>query len=114
MVDLATTQAQAKGESPSIDRNEGQTEVVAAKPLIVLLPPPTDGVDKLYRQLAKIHAIAAAQLTECAHWRRFDPTSGPVQARASWQGHAMEPFVARMAPPPPTDFPPKALHWRWD
>jgi hypothetical protein len=68
MVDLATTQAQTKGASPSINRKESQTEAITAKPLNVLLPPPADRVDKLYHQLVEIHAIATAQLVECTHW----------------------------------------------
>jgi hypothetical protein len=38
----------------------------AAMPLNTLPPPSTDGVDRLYRQLAEIHAIAVAPLAECA------------------------------------------------
>jgi hypothetical protein len=68
MVDLATTQAQTKGASPFVNRKESQTEAIMAKPLNMLLPPPADRVDKLYHQLVEIHAIATAQLVECAHW----------------------------------------------
>jgi hypothetical protein len=39
----------------------------AAKALNKSPLPTIDGVDKLYHQLAEIHAIAAAQLAECAH-----------------------------------------------
>jgi hypothetical protein len=66
MVDLATNQAQAKGLFPSVNWKEGQTKANAAKPQNVLSPPPADGVDKLYRQLTEIHAIATAQLAKCA------------------------------------------------
>jgi hypothetical protein len=84
-----------------------------AKPLNVLSPPPTDKVGKLYRQLVEIHTITTAQLVECAHWRWSDLTSRPVQARAVSQGHATEPSVTRMAPPPLTDFSSQAPQWRW-
>jgi hypothetical protein len=58
---------------------------------MVSSPPPTaDDVDRLYRQLIEIHAIEGAQLVECSHWRRSDPTPSPVQART--------------APPPLSDF----------
>jgi hypothetical protein len=111
MVDLTTIQAQAKGASPSVNRNKGQTEAAAAKPLNVLSLPPADRVDKLYHQLVEIHNIAVEQLAECTHQHRSDPTSGSVQARTGWQGHTVEPSVARVAPPPPTDFSPQALQW---
>jgi hypothetical protein len=34
----------------------------------------------------------------------FDPICSPVHARAGWQRPVVEPFAARMAPPPLTDF----------
>jgi hypothetical protein len=60
VVDLSTTQDQANGAFPSINRKEGQTKAVVAKPLNVLSPHPANRVDKLHRQLVEIHAIAAA------------------------------------------------------
>jgi hypothetical protein len=78
MVDLTATQAQAKGASPSINGKEGYNKAAAAKPLNVLSPPPAEEVDKLYCQLAEINAIIPAQLAECAHWCRSDPTSGMI------------------------------------
>jgi hypothetical protein len=36
--------------------------IVAATPLRALLPPSTDGVDMLYRQLVEIHAIIAGEV----------------------------------------------------
>jgi hypothetical protein len=83
MVDPTATQAQAKGVAPS----------AVASPLSVPSPPSADGVDKLYRQLAAIHAIATAQLAECAYWRRSDSTASPIHAGADWQRLAMEPFT---------------------
>jgi hypothetical protein len=38
----------------------------------------TNGVDKLYCQLAEIHTITAMQLAECAQWRDSDSTPSPV------------------------------------
>jgi hypothetical protein len=54
--------------APSASREGGQVEATAAKPQSA--PPllTVDGVDKMYRQLAEIHAITAAQLAECARW----------------------------------------------
>jgi hypothetical protein len=47
-------------------------------------PPLTaDGLHRMYRQLVEIHAIAAAQLVECAHWRRTDSTRRLVRATPS-------------------------------
>jgi hypothetical protein len=112
MVDLAATQAQAKGVAPSTNRKGGQIKTIAATPLNVLPPPSTDGVDGLYHQLVEIHAIAATQLVECARWRRTDPASSPVHARDSWQNPTAEPSAAKMAPPPPTDFSPQASLWQ--
>jgi hypothetical protein len=62
MVDLTATEAQANGLAPSINYERGQTETAAAKPPNTLPPPTTDGVDRLYHQLAEIHAITAMQL----------------------------------------------------
>jgi hypothetical protein len=67
-----------QGAAPSASHDGGQTEAAVATTLNMLLPPSTDGVDRMYRQLADIHAIATASLAECAHWHRSDPTSSPV------------------------------------
>jgi hypothetical protein len=66
MVDFASTQTRAKGVSPSANREGGQTEATMAKPLNASPPPTIDGVDRLYHQLAEIHAITITQLVECA------------------------------------------------
>jgi hypothetical protein len=108
MVDLTTTEAQAKGVAPSANRMEGQIEAAAAKPLNVLPPPSVDGADRLYHQLIEIHTIGATQLVECACWRRSDPTSSPVHVKAGWQRLV----TARMAPLPPIDFLPQASLWQ--
>jgi hypothetical protein len=54
-----------------------------AKTMAFSLPPNTKGVDMFYHQLTKILAISAAQLVECACWRRSYSTPSPVQIRSS-------------------------------
>jgi hypothetical protein len=51
-VDLTTTRARAKGETPSTNCKGGQTEAAATTSLNALPPPSVGGVDRLYRQLA--------------------------------------------------------------
>jgi hypothetical protein len=58
IVDFASTHARAKGVASSTSHEGGQPEATAAKPLNASPPPTTDGVDKLYHQIAEIHAIA--------------------------------------------------------
>jgi hypothetical protein len=99
-VDLTTTRAQAKGVAPSASCEGGQTESVVAMPISMLPPPSTDGVDRLYRQQAEIHAITVAQLVECTHWCCSHPTSSLVHAWTDWQRPTAKPSVARMASPP--------------
>jgi hypothetical protein len=56
MLDFTSTQALAKELAPPIRRREAQAEVNSMS----TSPPLTaDALDKMYRQLAKIHAIAA-------------------------------------------------------
>jgi hypothetical protein len=57
-------------------------EADVAKPLSASPPLTTDRVEKMYHQLAEIHAIATTQLVECTHWHWFDPNSGLVRVRA--------------------------------
>jgi hypothetical protein len=59
MVDFTSTQARAKKVSPSASHEGGQTEAAMAKPPCASPPLTTDGVDKMYRQLAEIHIITA-------------------------------------------------------
>jgi hypothetical protein len=66
MVDFTATQARAKGAAPSANSEGGQTGAAATKTPSVLPSPTTDREDRMYCQLAEIHAIAAAQLVECA------------------------------------------------
>jgi hypothetical protein len=52
--------------SPPASREGDQAEAAVAKPLSTSPLLIVDGVDKMYRQLVEIHAIATAQLVECA------------------------------------------------
>jgi hypothetical protein len=67
MVDLASTHAQVKEVAPLANREGGQDEAITAKPLSASPLLTTDRMDKMYHQLAEIHAIAAAQLAECGN-----------------------------------------------
>jgi hypothetical protein len=79
-VDFTSTQARAKEVAPSASREGNPTEAAVAKPPSTSPPLSIDGVHKMYRQLAKIHTITAAQLAECAQWRRSNQTPSPVWA----------------------------------
>jgi hypothetical protein len=80
MVDCTTTQTWAKEVAPSASREGGQTEATVANPPSTSPLLTTDGLDKMYHQLAEIHAITAVQLTECARWHRSNQTPIPVRA----------------------------------
>jgi hypothetical protein len=58
----------------------GQTKAATAKLLNTSPLLTFDGVDKMYCQLAKIHAIAVVQLAECARWRQSNPATSPIWA----------------------------------
>jgi hypothetical protein len=62
MVGFTSTQARAKEAAPSARCEGGQDEDVATKPLSASTPLTAHQVDKMYHQLAEIHAIATAQL----------------------------------------------------
>jgi hypothetical protein len=66
MVDFASTHDWAKEAAASTNRERGQTKAATAEPINTSSPSTTDEVDRLYRQLAEIHAIAASQLVKCA------------------------------------------------
>jgi hypothetical protein len=66
MVDFTSTQVQAKVVAPPASREGGQVEAAVTKPPSASPPLTANGVDKMYRQLAEIQAIVAAQLAECA------------------------------------------------
>jgi hypothetical protein len=71
-----------------------------AKPMSTSPPITVDRVDKMYHQLAEIHAITAVQLAECARWRQSDPTPSPVRVGTGQQRLTVKPSVARLAPSP--------------
>jgi hypothetical protein len=47
-MDFASTQARAKGVTPTATCEEGHTEAVAASPPKASPPPTADGVDRMY------------------------------------------------------------------
>jgi hypothetical protein len=63
-------------------------------------PLTTDGVDKMYRQLAEIHIIPTAQLAECAHWLWYDSTLSTIRARTGLLRTIETPSTIRLAPSP--------------
>jgi hypothetical protein len=104
MVNFASTQARAKEVAPSTSHEEGETKAIAVKPLSTSPPLTADGVDKMYRQLAEIHAITTVQLAECARWCRPDPSPSLARAGTGRQRPIVMPFAARLAPSAPIDF----------
>jgi hypothetical protein len=111
MVDFASTQAQAKEVAPSANREGDQTEAAAAKPPSTSPPLIINGVDKMYHQLAEVHAIVATQLADCAQRHQSDPTSSPIRVGIGWQKPATIPSALRLALSPPTDFSSRAPLW---
>jgi hypothetical protein len=95
---LTGKQATTVAQRPTFSR-ASKTVVMVVAPLNMLLPPSTHGVDMLYRQLAEIHAIAAVQMVECAHWHQTDSISSLIHARPGWQKPTTEPSATRMASP---------------
>jgi hypothetical protein len=67
MIDYAPTQARSKGVISTPSCGWGQAEATVTRAPSASPLPTADGVDKLYCELMEIHAIAAAQLAECAH-----------------------------------------------
>jgi hypothetical protein len=49
-----------QGVAPSTSREGSQVGVITVEPLNASSPPTTNGVDRLYCQLAEIHTITAA------------------------------------------------------
>jgi hypothetical protein len=85
MVDLTTTQLQAKGGTPSTTRKGGQAEATTTKPSNMPPLPFTDGVNMLYHQLV-----------ECACWHWSSPTPNTAYVGASGWGPTVEASAARM------------------
>jgi hypothetical protein len=113
MMNFASTQARAKEVAPPTSREEGQAEATMDEPLSASSPLTTGEVDKMYHQLAEIHAIPTAQLVECARWHRIDSTPSLAQAGTSWPRPGVTPSTIRLAPSPPMDFSSQTPLWRW-
>jgi hypothetical protein len=111
MVDFTSTQTQATYLDPSVCQGEARTKVVAARSPSASPPLTTDEVNRMYRQLAEIHAITATQLAECARWCQADSTPRSVRPGMSQPRPGAAPIVARLAPSPPTNFLSQAPSW---
>jgi hypothetical protein len=96
------------GGSPYQPRG-GQAKAATAKPSNTSPLLTTDGVDKMYHQLAEIHAITTAQLVECACSHQSDSTPSLVWVRTGRLKPIMMPSMIRLVPSPPTDFSSQAL-----
>jgi hypothetical protein len=90
----------------------GQTEATVANPLSASPPLTVNGGDRMYHQLVEIHAIAATQLAECAHWHQSRATTSPVWARAGRQRPTVTPSATGLASMSPMDFPSHDPLWR--
>jgi hypothetical protein len=110
-VDFASTQAQAKKLAPPASRGVAQAGAAVAKSLSASHPVTADWVDRIYRQLAEIHAITTMQLLECAHWCQTDSTPHSTRAGNSQPRSNAVPLAIRLAPSPPTDFSSQAPPW---
>jgi hypothetical protein len=82
-----------------------------AKPLRTSPPLTTDGVEKMYHQLAEIQTIATTQLAECARWHRSDRATHLDQAGADRQRPTIMPSVGRLDRLPAMDFSSQAPLW---
>jgi hypothetical protein len=112
MMNFASTQARAKEVAPPTSREEGQAEATMDEPLSASSPLTIGDVDKMYHQLAEIHATATAQLVECARWHRTDSTPSLAQAGTSRPRPCATPSTIRLAPSPPMDFSSQTPLWR--
>jgi hypothetical protein len=113
MVELATTQLQAKGGAPPASREGGSGRGRYGQAPNVPPPPSTDVANRLYHQLVEIHAISAAQLVKCTRWRQSSPTPNMAYAGAGWRGLTVEPSTARIVPPLATSFSLQSLLGHW-
>jgi hypothetical protein len=77
MMDYAATRAPSEGALLPPNRWD-LAEATVAMAMVSSPSLTADEVERLYRQLTKIHAINAAQLAECACWRRSDSTPSLV------------------------------------
>jgi hypothetical protein len=113
MVDIISTQTQAKDLAPLVRQGEASTKVIATQSPCASAPLTADGVNMMYHQLVEIHAITTAQLVECARWHWADSTPCSGQAGTSRPKPGVVPTVTRLAPSPPTDFLSQAPLWPW-
>jgi hypothetical protein len=104
MVDVTSTQAQAKELAPLVPQAEAQARAAGGKSPKTPPPLTADGLDMMYRQLVEIHAISTAQLAECAHWRQTDSTPHSIRVGASRPRSGVAPSVTRLVPSLSTDF----------
>jgi hypothetical protein len=74
MLDFTSTQALAKELSPLVRRSEARAKATEANSMSTSPLLTTDGLDRIYRQLAEIHAITAAQLAKWARLHQTDST----------------------------------------
>jgi hypothetical protein len=83
MMDYTSTQARTKGVAPTTNHEKSHTEAVLARSSKALPPPSADRVDKMYLQLAEIHAVAivVAQLAKCVCWHLTRPLTWCMPAQ---------------------------------
>jgi hypothetical protein len=67
-----------------------------------------DEVDRLYRHLAEIHDISAAQLAKHAQWHHSEANPSPVRFTTNRRCLDGTPSATRTFPPPLVDFSPQA------
>jgi hypothetical protein len=111
MVDFTSTQTQAKDLAPLVHQGEPRTEVVTARSPSTLPPLTTDGVNRMYHQLAEIHTNVVAQLEQCTRWHQADSTARSVRAGMSRPRPSAAPTTTRLAQSPPIDFLSQAPPW---
>jgi hypothetical protein len=84
MMDFASSPARTKGVPPAASHEEGRGDAAVARPPKAPPLPTTDGVDKMYRQLAELHAITTAQLVGFARWHQSNPTPHAAHTSVGW------------------------------
>jgi hypothetical protein len=113
MLNFTSTQALAKELSPPVRRREARVEATEGNSTSTSPPLTANGLERMYHQLAEIHAIAAAQLVECARWRRSDSTRRLVRLGASHPRPDQPPSRMRPASSPLSDLSSQAPPWQW-
>jgi hypothetical protein len=77
MADLAATRVQAKEADPSANYKGVANKGCSSHAPKCATPPPTDGLDRLYHQLAEIHTISTVQMgwIGCTtNWQKSTPS----------------------------------------